>query len=129
MPQKDDAGFRSDRQGGQKHSLDDQMREFFQDHSVFERARLALVSVADDIFCVGFLAPHEFPLSTGRKTGATHAAQFGIFQRFDTRFAQCLCARFSDVLTERANRAVTIFRLPVRIAFPLPRCLGWIVCW
>src|SRR5262249_53760802 len=60
---------------GQHHALDDEVGSVLEDEAILDRARLALVSVADDEFLRPRRAPHDLPLEARRKAGATHPAE------------------------------------------------------
>ena len=66
----DETPLRPDRFRADDHPLDDGMRIGFQDGPVHERARVALVAVADEIFRQTRLAPAEGPFPPGGKAGA-----------------------------------------------------------
>src|SRR5690606_8038745 len=68
---------RAQRVGRDGHALDQLMRVVTDDVAVLERAGLALIRVADQIFNAVVVTRHETPLETGRKTCAAAAAQAG----------------------------------------------------
>ena len=65
----------SDRARGDRHALDDAIRERLEQHAVHECARVAFVAVADDVLRIagGFL--RLLPLDVRRKTAAATPAQ------------------------------------------------------
>ena len=67
------------------HAFDHQVRQILQDEAIFDRARLALVGVADDVLFWPRLAPHERPFQFRRKSGAAHPAQVAGLQRCQHR--------------------------------------------
>ena len=61
------------------------VRVVAQDVAVLERARLALVGVADDVLVAGELLRHEAPLEPGREARAAAAAQRALLHLGDHR--------------------------------------------
>ena len=55
------------------------MRGVAQDVPILERARLALVRIADDVFVALEILGHEAPFETGRETGTATPTQRGFF--------------------------------------------------
>ena len=62
-PQVDDAVPGADHAGADRHALEHQVGEVGEDHAVFERARLAFVGVADDVFLLGLGVRRPAPTS------------------------------------------------------------------
>ena len=79
------------------------------DKAVFDRAGLAFVGIANDIFHGIGLLSHQIPLHARGKTGATHAAKFGSFK---------LCQDFVTVarLNQLAHHSI-FFAVAVRVCF------------
>src|SRR6185369_12090417 len=91
------------------HAFDDDMRVVTQDVAILERAGLAFVGVADEIFLPGKRTGHEAPFQSGWKTGATATAQRRLFHLRDDllwrdflaeNLAQCLIAAARFVVLE-----------------------------
>ena len=59
------------------HALDDRQRVSFQDGTVHERARIALVTVADDELVGTFHVLRELPLAAAREAAAAASAETG----------------------------------------------------
>ena len=67
-----------DRDAGDGHAFDEDERIAFHDHAVGERAAVALVGIADDVFLVGLGVGDRLPFDAGRKARAAAAAQPGL---------------------------------------------------
>jgi len=77
----EDASFGAGDEAGEGHAFDHQMRKVAENEAVLDGARFTFIRVADDVaYGVGLFA-NEIPLHRGWESGATHALQFGIFQR------------------------------------------------
>ena len=76
--QIDEAASRADRDTGDRHALDQREGIAFHEHAIGERARVALVRIARDVFLAGGLIEHRLPLDAGGKRGAAAAPQSGI---------------------------------------------------
>ncbi|MPN50479.1 hypothetical protein SDC9_198106 [bioreactor metagenome] len=61
--------------GGDHHAFDDGVRVAFHDRAVHERARVALVAVADDELLGVLRSEGELPFEAGRETAAAAPAQ------------------------------------------------------
>src|SRR6266478_3797076 len=70
------AALRAGDDAGDKHSFNKEMRQIRHDEAVFDRAGLAFIGVADDVFHRVALFADEIPLHAGRKSGAAHTAKF-----------------------------------------------------
>ncbi len=66
---------RADHVTADGHALDQLVRVITQDIAILERARLALVGIAHDVFLSRRVARHERPLQARRETRAATAAQ------------------------------------------------------
>jgi hypothetical protein len=71
----DVGGARADRVAADETSLDQEVRVALHQQVILERARLALVGVADDVFRLRRLLVDELPLEPGREAGAAPPAQ------------------------------------------------------
>ena len=60
---------------GHHHALDDEMRGVLHDEPVLDRARLALVGVADDVLLPPRRVLDDLPLETGAESSPAHPAQ------------------------------------------------------
>ena len=69
--------LRADRVAGNRAPFDQQMRVALHQHVILERAGLALVGVAADVFRLRRVLEHELPLHAGREAGAAAAAEAG----------------------------------------------------
>ena len=74
--------LRADRVAADRAPFDQQVRIALHQQMVLERARLALVGVADDVARLGLLVD-ELPLHAGREAGAAAAAQAGRLDQLD----------------------------------------------
>ena len=74
---------RTKRVAGNRHAVENQIREFGQQNPILKGARLALVGVADDIMLVAGRLAGEAPFHAGGKAGAAAAAQLGVGDFFD----------------------------------------------
>ncbi len=74
----DEALGRTNGETRNRHALDEHERIALENHAVRERARIAFVGVADDVFLVGLSAEHGLPLDAGRECRAAAAAQAGV---------------------------------------------------
>ena len=66
---------RADGDAGNGHAFDQNERIAFHDHAVGERAAVAFVGIADDVFLFGLGLRHGAPFDAGQETGAAAAAQ------------------------------------------------------
>ena len=71
----DVALMRADRVGADDHALDEAVGIAFEHRAVHERARVALVTVAEHVLHVAGRVVGELPLHAGREAGAAAAAQ------------------------------------------------------
>ena len=71
----DEAVVGVDAPAADHHGFDDRIRVAFHDGTVHERARIAFVRIADDVFVGGVELAGDFPLQSGREAGAAAAAQ------------------------------------------------------
>ena len=71
----DVGGLRRDRVAADQAPLDQQVRVALHQQVILERARLALVGVADDVLRLRRFLVDELPLEAGREAGAAAAAQ------------------------------------------------------
>ena len=88
------------------HAFDQRMRVVADDVAVLERARLAFVGIADEVFLARELARHEAPLQAGRETGAAAAAQAGGLQVGDDLLGRDLL--FQDAAQRRIAAALDV---------------------
>ena len=90
------------------HPFDDQMRRVAHDVAVLDRARLALVGVADDVLLAAGRVADRLPLHAGRKAGAAQAAQSARLERRDDAVA---IARRNQALRRRyrTRRSLTSY--------------------
>src|SRR5207237_7587233 len=79
----DERSVRLNRIGGDERPFNDSMRIPFDEQTIFKRARLALVGVADEIFRFGIIFRHEAPLHAGRKACAASTPQPRSFHLVD----------------------------------------------
>ena len=100
------------RVGTDGHAFDHDVRVVAQDVAILERARLAFVGIAHEIFRAGEVARHEAPLEPGRKAGAAAPAQRGFLDLGDHRLGRDL---FGENLLQRliAAARLVIFQTPV----------------
>ena len=77
------------------HGLDDAVRVALKHGAIHERAGVALVGVADDIFLIRLILSREAPLESGRESAAASAAKAGVLDYLDDLvrgvFGQALC--------------------------------------
>ena len=73
--------IRCDRVAGDDHPFDEQVRIFFHQQPVFERARLRFVGVAEQIRRLRRVLRNEAPLGAGRKSCAAAAAELRILHQ------------------------------------------------
>ncbi len=71
----DEAARGADREPRDRHALDQHVRIALHDHPIRERARVALVRIADDVLLLGLRAEHGLPLDAGRERRAAASAQ------------------------------------------------------
>ena len=77
---------RADREGGDRHALDQAERVALQQHAVGVGAGVALIGVADDVFLRSPSARGDgLPLDAGGEPGAAATAQAGRENGFDRR--------------------------------------------
>ena len=98
----DVALVRADAAGGDHHALDDAVRVALHDGAVHERARVAFVAVADDVFLGVVLDAGGLPFAAGGKTAAAAAAQ----ARFGNDVAHGLAVHFGEGLARGRVAAV-----------------------
>ena len=94
----DEAAIRIDGAARNDHTLDQLMRIHLHQRTVFTRARLRLVRVANNVFRLRIIFRHEGPLHPRRKTSATSAAQVGFLDFVDDRRRRHLFQRFFERL-------------------------------
>ena len=100
---------RADGDAGNGHAFDQDERIAFHDHAIGERAAVAFVGIADDVFPVGLGVGDRLPLDAGRESGAAAAAQAGLGDLFDDaarigqRFGETFVAVVRFVVVERAR--------------------------
>ena len=106
-PQIDVALRRADGDAGNRHPFDEDEGVALHQHAVGERARVAFVRVAGDVFLAGRLVHHRLPLDAGRKRRAAAAAQAGVGHFLDDvggaqrqRARQSLVAVVREVVVE-----------------------------
>ena len=86
-PHVDEALGSAHRVGADGHALDEHVRIGLYLVAVHVGARIALVSVADDVFAVfRWRRAHEFPLAVGREARAAAAAELGLLHLLDHGF-------------------------------------------
>src|SRR6267142_1576027 len=107
MTNVEDSALRAGDDAGDEHSFDEEMRKMRHDEAVFDRAGLAFIGVADDVFHRVALFADEIPLHAGRKSGAAHTAKFRSLELSDDIVE-------GAGLHETANDAV-FFGISVRI--------------
>ena len=113
----DDRGLRAERVRGEHHPFDDEVRHVGEDLRVLERARLALVGVADDVLRESRLLLHQRPLGPGGEPGPAHAANARCLQ-FGQPPRLAIGPRHAN---ELAERAVARFGRRVRVDLPARR--------
>ena len=93
---------------GDRHALDQGEGIAFHDHAVGERAGVALVGIADDVFLRRLGGHHGLPLDARREARAAAAPKAGIGDRLDDggrghleRLAQALQTAMRFVVLER----------------------------
>ena len=89
----DVALVRADGVAADDHPLDDRVRVALEDGAVHERARVALVGVADEVLLVVLGLAGELPLDAGREPGAAAAAQARVGDLFDDPLGRLLGER------------------------------------
>src|SRR6266850_1267456 len=72
----ENAALRAGDNAGDEHAFDEEMRQMRHDEAVFDRAGLAFIGVADNVFHRVALFADELPLHAGRKSGSAHTAKF-----------------------------------------------------
>src|SRR5882724_499680 len=105
----ENAALRAGDNAGDEHTLYEEMRQMRHDEAVFDRAGLAFISVAYDVFHRVALFADEIPLHAGRKSGAAHTAKLRSLEMSDDIVE-------GAGLHESANDAV-FFGISVRIGF------------
>src|SRR6266852_2096073 len=103
------AVLRAGDNAGDEHAFDEEMRQMRHDEAVFDRAGLAFIGVADDVFHRVALFADELPLHAGRKSGSAHTAKFRSLELRDDIVE-------GAGLHELANDAV-FFCIAVRVGF------------
>ena len=87
-----------------QHTLDDTVRFPLHHGAVHKCTRIALVTIADDIFFFLLLIKNLLPFASGRKSAATASAQTGLGDLIDdllgTHIKQCLC---NGAVTAKSN--------------------------
>ena len=73
-----DAFVGADRASGDHHAFEHGVGVALHDGAVHERARVAFVAVADDVFLVVLGGEREFPLEAGGETAAAATAESGV---------------------------------------------------
>src|SRR5205085_8304802 len=88
--------------------------------AVLERARLALVAIADDVFSITIGAADLAPLLIGAPAGASHAEQVARLERLERVLTELL-ALFIFIERQKATdvRVTPVRRLLVRVDLPL----------
>src|SRR5436309_4695949 len=107
MANVEDSALRAGDDAGDEHSFDEEMRKMRHDEAVFDRAGLAFIGIAYDVFHRVALFADEIPLHAGRKSGAAHTAKFRSLELSDDIVE-------GSRLNEIANDAV-FFGISVRI--------------
>src|ERR1700722_2458414 len=70
-------------QARDNHALDDQVRNMLHDETVFHRARLTLIRIANDVFCAAHCVANDLPFHSRGKSGAAQSAQTAGLKRGD----------------------------------------------
>ena len=65
------------------HPLDDEVRYVLHDEPVFDRARFALIGIANDIFGASHCIANDLPFCAGRKSGPAQTAKAAGFEGGD----------------------------------------------
>ena len=107
----DDTVIGADRIAADQQSFDDAVRIAFKNRTVHERARVAFVGVADDVFLFAGLVVSGFPFYAGRETGAAASAQAGLFHFLNDRHpvaclqdpGECQIPVFGDVAVDTVD--------------------------
>src|SRR3989442_12784929 len=107
MPYIKNSLRRTRHESRKNHSLHKQVRKLRHDKPIFDRARLALVGVANDIFFRPRLLANQIPFHGSRESRAAHTAQFCFLQQ--RQHAIPVLRR-----DRRAKRSV-LFRICIRI--------------
>src|SRR5437016_348912 len=76
----ENAALRAGHQAGDDHAFDEEMRQVSHDEAVLDRAGLAFIGVADNVFHGIGLFANKIPLHAGGKSGPAHAFQFRGFE-------------------------------------------------
>ncbi len=101
--------LRADSVARDDHTLNDRERVALEYRAVHECSGVALVAVADDIFCVVILIVCELPLASGGEASAAASAQTGLEDGvYDllSVHGQCLC---KTRISAPSERLVNIF--------------------
>src|SRR5262249_6570080 len=121
VPDVNPAVTRAGNKPGQHHALDYQVRCAAEQLAVLERARLALVRIADDVLDVRWFSADERPLQVRAKAGPAHTAQVGYLQRVeDTIGVEGLVLHLSQEPLDRfvGRPAVVGVNLPAERTVP-----------
>jgi hypothetical protein len=99
---------RADREAADRHAFNQRERIALHDHAISERAAIAFIGVADDVFLIGFRVGSCLPLYTGGESGAAAAAQTGFGDFLERRGVanldsalEALEAAMGDVILHR----------------------------
>ena len=88
------------------------MRIAFKNRTIHECARVAFVSVADDIFLIARLILLELPLHTGRETGAAASAEAGSLHDIDNILRGLLCKNvIQSLIAVNADILINVLRI------------------
>src|SRR5580704_3626041 len=96
VPDVENSLFRSGNQPRHNHPLDHQMRKMRHDEAIFDRPRLALVSIAYDVFFRPRLLAHQIPFHARRKSCSAHPAEFRHLQFCQHAVPVFCCRQFSE---------------------------------
>ena len=110
VPQVDDAVLGPHGEPGEDHAFDHQVRQFVEDHPVFEGPRFALVRIADHVLRPPRLTGHHFPFAARGKPGPAHPPQHAVLE-----FLQSM-GRRGRRFGQGADGGVVFGRVVVRIA-------------
>jgi len=105
----ENAALRASDNAGDEHAFNQEMRQMRHDEAVFDRAGLAFIGVADDVFHGVALFADEIPLHAGGKSSSAHAAKFRSLELSEDVVE-------GSGLHELANDAV-FFGIAVRVGF------------
>src|SRR6266850_2293640 len=105
----ENAVLRAGDNAGDEHAFDEEMRQIGHNETVFNRAGLAFIGVANDVFHRVTFFADEFPLHAGGKSGPAHTAKFRSLELSEDLVE-------GPGLNEIANDAV-FFGIAVRVGF------------